>query len=102
MAADDAVVLAAFDAILPHLPITDEGVDREQIALGALEITARLVADVKALRPDGFTPEDMLRYRLASLTGDLLTTAVLAPDPQIVRDWLTARAELNQLRLDSH
>ena len=99
---DHAVILAAFDALLPQLPITADGLDREQMTLGALEIAARLVADVKALRPEGFTPEDMLRYRLAALTGDLLTTAVLEPDPRVVRDWLIARAELAQVRLGSH
>lgn len=96
-----ALVLAAFADVLPQLRITDNGLDREQNSYGTVVVTADLVAEVKTYTAEGHTPEEMLLHRLACLTGDLLTTAVLPPDPQIVRDWLIARAELVELRLRS-
>ena len=44
---DHAVILAAFDALLPQLPITADGLDREQMTLGALEIAARRLRDLE-------------------------------------------------------
>lgn len=96
---DRAVARAAFEAVLSQLQITDDGLDPERNTLGAVEIVAELVDDVKRLDPDRVTPEDILVRRLAVLTGELLTTAVLPGGRQIVRDWLQARAELTELRL---
>ena len=70
---DRALVLAAFDDLLPQLVITEEGLDGEANTIGAVEIACNIVAAVKAETSDHATLEDAMLYRLACLTGDLLT-----------------------------
>jgi hypothetical protein len=54
---------------------------------------------VEAITAAGNTPEAILLYRIARLTGDLITTLAQAGADTIVREWLAARVELLQLRL---
>ena len=92
-----AYTLLVFILALPFcLPVSVPGMSTP---LGMM-IAFITVAQARGRAPR--LPERMLRYRLAALTGDLLTTAVLEPDPRVVRDWLIARAELAQVRLGSH
>ncbi|HPX38597.1 MAG TPA: hypothetical protein PLH92_17210 [Mycobacterium sp.] len=93
------ITLAAFDEILRQLKLTDTGLDPHANTYGAAVIAAQLAADTMAYTADADTPEDLLIHRLAYLTGQLLTTAVVADDENIVRDWLLARAELAELRI---
>lgn len=91
--------LAAFDDILRELKLTSTGLDPEANTYGAVVLSADIVADTLKFTANADTPEDLLIHRLAHLTGWLLTTAVIADDENIVRDWLLARAELTALRL---
>lgn len=90
--------LAAFDAILGQLKLTDTGLD-PKTKYGAVVIAADIVTDAMKYTANADTPEELLIHRLAHLTGQLLTTAVIADDENIVSDWLKARAELTALRL---
>jgi hypothetical protein len=56
---------------------------------------------VEGITAAGNTPEEILLHRLAKLTGDLITTLVLDGGGTVVREWLTARAELLQLGLST-
>lgn len=84
-------IVAAFMDALTKLKYNDEGLTSDN-SIDVLEYTAQLVYQVQGLTRDANTVEDILLYRVASLTGDLLTTVLLTGGPEILRQWLLARA----------
>lgn len=113
-----ALVLAAFDDVLPQLVITEDGLDPQKNTYGAVLIAARIAAEVKTFAIDGLTPAELLLHRLAVLTEELLATGfrppptvaemkinetinrMFGPIPtRLVKQWLLARAELVEVAL---
>ena len=64
----DAEIVATFEDVLRTLRVDDGGLTPTP-PLSALEITARLCADVKRICASAATPEQMCLHRLACATG---------------------------------
>jgi hypothetical protein len=83
---------AQFRASLIGLHLDRDGLTRQN-NLERLNLIARLSGEVLDLTADADTPEDLLLHRLAHCAQRVVTT-VLQSDPDAVRAFLIARAEL--------
>ena len=68
-------------------------------AIGDLNAAAFLCRAVKALAIVPRDVQDILLFELADATEDLLTTAVLAPESDVVERWTKARVALLSCQL---
>lgn len=94
---DDCATLRAFQESLHGLRLDEGGLTRGN-PLSHLERVAELSFRTVRITANAQTPEQMLYYRLAMLTQQLLTTLFNVEGTRIVRAYLLARAELLALQ----
>lgn len=88
-----------FQASLSGVQLDSEGLAPRANPVDKLNRIAELAdATLQITNTNACTPEHMLAHRLAMLTRQLLTTALMPGSPELVKSWLMARAELLELQ----
>jgi len=98
---DTCEILDAFEQSLVSLDVDERGLTRNNdlADLNAVAALSYAVIDVTA---DAANPREMLTHRLAHIAQELLTTLFKGSDGnRIVRQYLLARAELLELKLNT-
>jgi hypothetical protein len=98
---DTCEILDAFEQSLVSLDVDERGLTRNN-DLADLNAGAALSYAVIDVTADAANPREMLTHRLAHIAQELLTTLFKGSDgDRIVRQYLLARAELLELKLNT-
>jgi hypothetical protein len=89
-----------FLSALRQLRVDENGIAPDY-GFAELNPLAKQCFAVEEITAAGNTPEEIMLHRVARLTGDLITTLILAGGGTIVHEWLMARGELLCLDLSS-